>query len=174
MMRAGILVVLMSSLGCGTMANLEGKDLAFISLPGVRKPEVYGGVRNDVRWGSLFLLETPISLVADTLTIPAVLHQRKKWQEKKEPVVADLRHDYTLCPVHNSELVEGTEPVTWGHRQQLFAPEKDQKFPFAMNDIWLSYPKNVEFAQIRYCDDCRVAKANWLKQHREYDSADWE
>jgi uncharacterized protein YceK len=60
--------------GCGTMANLEGKEFAFLSHSGVREPRLYGGVRNDLEWK--FYLDIPCSAIADTLTIPIVLQRQ--------------------------------------------------------------------------------------------------
>ncbi|MEZ6033305.1 MAG: hypothetical protein R3C17_09445 [Planctomycetaceae bacterium] len=47
---AVVVSLCISTVGCGTMANLEGKRLAFISAPGQIPVRVYGGVRNDFRW----------------------------------------------------------------------------------------------------------------------------
>jgi len=69
--------------GCGTMANLDGRRYALISLPNVREPQVYGGVQNDFRWGGPFLLDVPLSAVTDTLTIPFVLDKQKRFVRSK-------------------------------------------------------------------------------------------
>jgi uncharacterized protein YceK len=36
--------------GCGTMANLDGREYALISLPGQVKPRPFGGVARDAEW----------------------------------------------------------------------------------------------------------------------------
>jgi len=52
-MRILLAVILtLSVAGCGTMANLEGQQHAFISPPGQKPVRVYGGVRNDFDWVS--------------------------------------------------------------------------------------------------------------------------
>jgi hypothetical protein len=38
--------------GCGTLANLQGRQYALISKQGERPVRVYGGVRNDFEWAS--------------------------------------------------------------------------------------------------------------------------
>lgn len=68
---------------CGMMANLDGRELALISLPNVREPQIYGGVQNDFRWGDPFLLDIPVSAVTDTLTIPFVLDKQRRFVESK-------------------------------------------------------------------------------------------
>ncbi|TWU12160.1 hypothetical protein CA54_09780 [Symmachiella macrocystis] len=50
-MRILLAVILtLSVAGCGTMANLEGQQYAFLSPPGFKPVRVYGGVRNDFDW----------------------------------------------------------------------------------------------------------------------------
>ena len=41
----------LSTSGCATMANVEGKEYLFFAPGGVRKPQIYGGVIRHVEWG---------------------------------------------------------------------------------------------------------------------------
>jgi len=41
-------IIVLSISGCGTMANLQGQEHLFISPPGVRKPQIYGGVSRHI------------------------------------------------------------------------------------------------------------------------------
>ena len=65
--------------GCGTMANMQGKNLPALDAGGQYEPRPFGGVRNDVRWlcqGNGFVLglvDLPFSLVGDVVTLPVVL-----------------------------------------------------------------------------------------------------
>lgn len=93
-----VVVVVLTALsvgGCGTMANLDGKEYPFISLPYIRQPEPFGGVANDARWAkeqidmasttdalcplhlatAVFFgaVDCPISAVADVVTLPGTL-----------------------------------------------------------------------------------------------------
>lgn len=43
-------IFLIGTLGCGTMANLNGQRYAFISRGGQKPVRVFGGVRNDIDW----------------------------------------------------------------------------------------------------------------------------
>ena len=55
------------------------------------EPRIYGGVRNDLEWGGAFLLDTPLSAVADTLTIPLVIRKRRNpdsWKVDYGPYVS--------------------------------------------------------------------------------------
>ena len=88
MMRLVLLLspLLIGTVGCGTLANLDGKRVALLDASGQVEPRIYGGVRNDVRWGGPFWLDLPLSAAADTLTIPMVIRKRRNpelWQ--KEP-----------------------------------------------------------------------------------------
>ena len=84
------------------MANLEGKEYMFLSPSRVREPQVFGGVRNDLRWignsiaydspsdvpghvlGSVvFIADLPLSAAADTVTLPLVAHQQ--WNRSFAP-----------------------------------------------------------------------------------------
>ena len=82
--------------GCGTMANLQGMEYMFISLPGENPVRVYGGVRKDIEFIAHNVRNPPIddpievvvcgipvvgfaivdpvlSFVGDTITLPYVL-----------------------------------------------------------------------------------------------------
>ena len=86
--------------------------------------------------------------------------------EPKKPVIADIRHDYTRCHVHNRTLLEDLQPAAWRTTERIW-PEREALFPFAMNDICLHGPDNIEFARVMYCPECRAAKAEWLeREHR--------
>ena len=72
--------------GCGTMANLDGRDAPLISLSGEVPPRAFGGVDRDVKWiasGNIFFVpDIPFSLVGDVLTLPKVLRKTADpWQE---------------------------------------------------------------------------------------------
>lgn len=82
--------------GCGTMANLEGRRLPLISMPGQERPKVFGGVQKDFDWATtvrdpitvmplnlLFVADLPISLVADIVTMPEVRREQIKWDDTR-------------------------------------------------------------------------------------------
>lgn len=86
------------AVGCGTMANLDGREFALFSLSDQRKPRYFGGVQNDVRWldfkkvpaadiplrllaCGFFIADIPVSAIADTATLRNVARQRKEWGE---------------------------------------------------------------------------------------------
>lgn len=78
--------------GCGTSANLHGQRLAFLSTPDEYRPRIFGGVANDFGWtGSvawwskpIFVLDFPVSLVADIVTIPEVREKQAQWDKRHE------------------------------------------------------------------------------------------
>jgi hypothetical protein len=67
-----------ASLGCGTMANLDGRQLPPPSPPGKVVATPFGGVRRDIEWakstespGNLrYVADLPLSLVGDLVTLP--------------------------------------------------------------------------------------------------------
>lgn len=71
--------VLSSLAGCGTMANMQGKNLPALDAGGQYEPRPFGGVRNDLRWtyhGNgliLGIIDLPFSIVGDVVTLPKVL-----------------------------------------------------------------------------------------------------
>lgn len=75
--------------GCGTIANLHGKHMVWMSNPPlIYKPRVYGGVRQHLEtqrefefsaFQALLALDFPATLVADTLTIPLVVLDNRDW-----------------------------------------------------------------------------------------------
>jgi hypothetical protein len=85
---------------------------------------------------------------------------------EKEPVIADIRFDHKQCHVHNRELLEDFQPAIAGLPSftPSFTADRDELFPFAMNNLILHGPDNVEFARVMYCPDCRVAKAEWSER----------
>jgi uncharacterized protein YceK len=71
------LLMALGSPGCGTMANLEGRELALIDLPHQEEAKPFGGVERDFRWISsgavIFAADIPFSLVGDMVTLPKVI-----------------------------------------------------------------------------------------------------
>lgn len=71
------MVLGISMSGCGTMANLEGKNLPLIDSGGIEQPKPFGGVGRDIRWISsgnvYFCIDIPFSLMGDIVTLPRVL-----------------------------------------------------------------------------------------------------
>jgi hypothetical protein len=71
--------LLFGTVGCGTMANLDGSEYALLHIPHQEAPKPFGGVARDVRWirsGSLGIFcvaDVPFSLVGDVVTLPKVL-----------------------------------------------------------------------------------------------------
>jgi hypothetical protein len=73
-MRLLALAILVSGVaGCGTLANLEGKRYAFLSLPNQKPVRVYGGVRNDFDW------------VAEGVGFPESRHTRQDDSVRRQP-----------------------------------------------------------------------------------------
>ena len=82
--RLALLLVIASVSGCGTFLNMSAGGGSHhspcCSAPGPsyfaasNHPIPYGGVLTDLKWCLLVLplLDVPLSLVADTLTLPAV------------------------------------------------------------------------------------------------------
>ena len=89
------------------MANLEGKPCALIAPPGMIEPRIYGGVKNDLQWGGPFLLDTPLSAVADTLTIPLVIRMRRN------PSTWKVDYDLLLPPPSDHD--EDPDSVSKAH-----------------------------------------------------------
>jgi hypothetical protein len=95
-----ILCILSLSLGCGTVSNMQGCRYAGLG-PVEADPQPFGGAGNDIRWvgermqhatspdelalmplnvalaGYYGLIDLPLSLVGDTLTLPQVLSSVK-------------------------------------------------------------------------------------------------
>ena len=86
---------------------------------------------------------------------------------ERAPVIADIRRDYKTCHVHRRPLVEAVEPVRWGTVQRIPCSDCNELFPFAMQDVVMHGPENVEFARLMYCPDCRIAEAEWMKAFRD-------
>jgi uncharacterized protein YceK len=83
-------VLACAACGCGTMANMDGRD-ALVGLPS-RPPVPFGGVANDMAWmtrgnlsppekfdraftTSIALLDLPFSLVGDVITLPLATYE---------------------------------------------------------------------------------------------------
>lgn len=83
--------------GCGTMANVSGKKLALISLPNQEVPKPFGGLDRDIRWiseGSIFfIMDMPLSLAGDIVTLPFVL-----WTTNEEHEIRDWQSGRQLLP----------------------------------------------------------------------------
>ena len=100
-----LLVLLAAPLlsGCGTIANMQGKSVALIG-PLDRETRAFGGVANDARWvgeqagrvaapddpwsipinlalaGYFGLIDLPLSLVGDIVTLPKVIRGTTRLQ----------------------------------------------------------------------------------------------
>jgi hypothetical protein len=67
-----------ASLGCGTMANLDGRQLPPPSPTGQVVSTPFGGVRRDLEWAKStespsnlrYVADLPLSLVGDLVTLP--------------------------------------------------------------------------------------------------------
>ena len=72
------LTVLVTTSGCGTMANVEGRRLPTPGPSGQEVSRPFGGVRKDIEWlhseqmpGNLtYVADIPLSLVGDIVTLP--------------------------------------------------------------------------------------------------------
>jgi hypothetical protein len=72
------LFLIVASSGCGTMANLEGRQHPWPGQAGQDPPKVFGGVRKDVQWikttgipgNIMFVGDIPLSLIGDLVTLP--------------------------------------------------------------------------------------------------------
>ena len=63
--------------GCGTMANIDGRKYPLIGARDQVPPAPFGGMDRDLRWissgGVVFIIDLPLSLVGDIVTLPKVL-----------------------------------------------------------------------------------------------------
>ena len=91
----------------------------------------------------------------------------------EEAVVADLRHDYENCHVHDQMLLEDMQPVAWETRQAMWWHEREKLFPFAQDDIWLSGRERTDFAKVMYCPECRRVKSEWQKLRADPNQDPW-
>jgi hypothetical protein len=72
------LSAVLTSSGCGTLANIDGRRLPPPSPAGQEVSRPFGGVRNDIEWlrsekapGNLkYAADLPLSLVGDLVTLP--------------------------------------------------------------------------------------------------------
>jgi hypothetical protein len=68
----------LTSCGCGTIANIEGRRLPAPSPPGQEVSRPFGGVRRDIEWAKsvesprnlAYVADLPLSLVGDLVTLP--------------------------------------------------------------------------------------------------------
>ena len=70
--------------GCGTFANMQGRDNPSPNGCCMGPPKPFGGVSRDVRWSNegygVFLADVPLSLVGDLATLPVIL--LASWEEQ--------------------------------------------------------------------------------------------
>ncbi len=102
------LLLLPLAVGCGTMANMQGKEVAFIGYSHQYEPKPYGGMGNDLRWVGvqargiatledpaaipfqfIFMLyfglvDLPLSFCGDTVTLYRVLNPKPKPTKSEE------------------------------------------------------------------------------------------
>jgi hypothetical protein len=72
------LSAVLTSCGCGTMANIEGRRLPSPGPSGQEVSRPFGGVRRDIEWlhsekspsNLLYAADLPLSLVGDLVTLP--------------------------------------------------------------------------------------------------------
>ncbi len=68
----------LTTCGCGTIANIEGRRLPAPSPPGQEVSRPFGGVRRDIEWAKsvesprnlAYVADLPLSLVGDLVTLP--------------------------------------------------------------------------------------------------------
>jgi uncharacterized protein YceK len=76
--RSLALSAVLTTSGCGTMANVEGRRLPISSPAGQEVSKPFGGVRKDIEWvksgnspGNLmYVADLPLSLIGDIVTLP--------------------------------------------------------------------------------------------------------
>ncbi len=86
----------LTSCGCGTIANIEGRRLPAPSPAGQEVSKPFGGVRRDIEWvksldspGNLaYVADLPLSLVGDLVTLPK-----------------------TVIGMQSDSLLQGSDPV---------------------------------------------------------------
>jgi len=66
--------------GCGTMANLDGRDRPMLDLPKQSPTTLFGGVSRDVKWigeGMIqYAADVPLSMIGEVVTAPRVITQK--------------------------------------------------------------------------------------------------
>jgi len=84
----------LAGFGCGTIANLDGRNYPLMDVPNQAAPLPFGGVANDVRWMSwglvYFAADVPFSVVADVVTLPAALGDTSGQQRHQEKVRTEI------------------------------------------------------------------------------------
>lgn len=90
-------VVILACAGCGTMANLSGRQFALISRPGEVPVQPFGGVSRDVAWmknatrlgdpvaTAFFVADVPFSFVGDVVTLPQTIATSRRETKETEP-----------------------------------------------------------------------------------------
>lgn len=75
--------------GCGTMANLDGRDGPMLDVPHQSPTTLFGGVTRDLKWmgqGMLqYAADVPLSLIGDVVTAPRVFTQKGTSQGQWNP-----------------------------------------------------------------------------------------
>ena len=79
---ASALLFSIASMGCATIANLNGSPTTLLQLPGLEEPQYFGGLKRyadghfgiaSIGDGGLFVMaDTPLTLVGDVVTLPLV------------------------------------------------------------------------------------------------------
>jgi hypothetical protein len=90
------LSVAITCCGCGTLANIDGRQLPALSETGHEVARPFGGIRRDLAWikagsapGNLkYVADLPLSLVGDIVTLPT-----------------------TVIGIQSDSLLQGTEPI---------------------------------------------------------------
>ena len=95
-----VALAVLAGSGCGTMANLDGREHALISMPGAVEPKPLGGVARDAQWvvnaascapeqpvagvlcSTWFVLDMPFSLVGDLVTLPRVFVAAREYRDQ--------------------------------------------------------------------------------------------
>jgi hypothetical protein len=96
------IVALAAFSGCGTMANMDGREYALIDFPHYQ-PKPFGGVQRDFVWVSQgflpFALDLPFSVVGDIVTLPRVLTMAPiQVREPLEPTQGNARYSPASTP----------------------------------------------------------------------------
>lgn len=75
--------------GCGTMANLDGRDRPMLDVPNQSPTTLFGGVSRDVKWigeGMVqYAVDVPFSIVGDIVTAPRLITQKGTSQGQWNP-----------------------------------------------------------------------------------------
>lgn len=88
---------------------------------------------------------------------------------KSSETVLDLRtsYDFDICPLHNSRLEEGVEPIEYSHISFGYEYSGIRKRLFPLANIGDITHKEARTALVLYCPECRKAKEKWLMEWNE-------